>query len=152
MHTCTQLQLNTIIFRSLTTLSGKMLSHTNITITFAIPAFMQPEYALMAFLFPGVWFSLAPGIVLCWIFVIEKKSCYIWVSVCSKCVRRCTVRIDWPSLSCLFYLGSRAPASKECYLKRKEMKAKVIQTSPLTFYRKKREKIEIFTITYVIVF
>lgn len=54
MHTYTQLHLNTIISRLLTSLNGKMLSHTNIAIIFAMPAFMQPEYAIMAFLFPGV--------------------------------------------------------------------------------------------------
>lgn len=50
MHTYTQLHLNTIVSRLLTSLNGNMLSHTNITIFFAMPAFMQPEYAIMAFL------------------------------------------------------------------------------------------------------
>lgn len=49
MHLYTQLHLNTIISRLLTSLKGKMLSHTNITIIIAMPAFMQPEYAIMAF-------------------------------------------------------------------------------------------------------
>lgn len=48
MHTYTKLHLNTIMSRLLTSLNGKMLSHTNITIIFAMPAFMQPEYAIMA--------------------------------------------------------------------------------------------------------
>lgn len=43
MHTYIQLHLNTIMSRLLTSLNGKMLSHTNIALVFVMPAFMQPE-------------------------------------------------------------------------------------------------------------
>lgn len=50
---------NTVIFRLLT--SFKMLLHTNIPMLIAMPALMQPEYAVKAFLsLPEYDFPLVP--------------------------------------------------------------------------------------------
>lgn len=55
LHICRQLHLNNLKFR-LSTFNGKMLSHIHITIILTMLAFMQPEYAVMAFLSRGMIF------------------------------------------------------------------------------------------------